>query len=176
MIFIAERSINSSLKNMGFASYDAGVGAEMNRSLQAFVKNQSQKLSKQLQRGGAETTLPLEYFGVKTNHYFEDAPRGVDMTVSDSTIRPAFSIVDPNNTIKDGGAAASFSIPAVSIKRATANMGVSPKMQQIMKSKFENTMQQVLRKAGKKSNNKHLYLQDLKDILSQRQYQTLFKH
>ena len=177
MIFIADRNIKSSLKHMGFNSYDPQINQTLNKSLQAFVQNQAKQLKKHMQKGGAETTLPLEYFGVRTNNYFDDAPKGVDMTVTDSMIRPPFRVVDLQNTIKDGGASSrrQFSIPAVSIKRASANLDVSQSLQQTMKIKFENVMQEVLRKASKKSAIAHLSLSDLESVLNQQQYQKLFK-
>ncbi|MFO0006281.1 MAG: hypothetical protein ACK559_34680, partial [bacterium] len=104
------------------------------------------------QRGGAETTLPLEYFGVKTGHYFENAPQGTDMSVTESMIRPALSVVDLQKTIEGGGAKKQFAVPAISVKRACEAVGITTTaaQQRAIKSKFENVMHDILRKASKK--------------------------
>jgi len=176
MILIGDRNIKSSLKRLGYNSYDSKIGDVMNKCLHAFVKNESSK-RRRYQSGGAETTLPLEYFGVKTGHYFDDARPGVDMAVTDTTIRPAFAVVDPQNTITTGGGAENkFVIPAISIKRACAGLNVSNEQQRAMKVKFENVMQDVLRKAGKKNTGDHLSLTSVQAVLEQKQYQKLFKH
>ena len=174
MIFIKDKSIKSSLKQFGYNSYDSKVNELMNKCLYSFVQNEVS--SKKKQRGGAETTLPLEYFGVKTGHYFENAPQGTNMSVTDSAIRPAFSVVDLQNTIKDGGGK-TFAVPAISVKRACEAVGTTTTaaQQRAIKSKFENVMRDVIRKVSKKNTGDHLSLTSLQTVLEQRQYQKVFK-
>lgn len=175
MIFIKDRNIKSSLKQFGYNSYDSTINGVINKCLYSFVQNEVS--SKKKQRGGAETTLPLEYFGVKTGHYFDNAPKGTDMAVTDSTIRPAFAVADLQNTIKDGGAAKKFAVPAISVKRACEAVGgtIAAAQQRAIKSKFENVMNDIIRKANKKQSGDHLSSTSLQAILEQRQYQKLFK-
>ena len=175
MIFINERNIKSSLKQFGYNSFDSTVTGVINKCLYSFVQNEVS--NKKRQRGGAATTLPLEYFGVKTGHYFENAPEGTNMSVTDSAIRPAFSVVDLQNTIKDGGAKSNFTVPAISVKRACEAVGISINgaQQRTIKSKFENVMHDVIRKASKKNTSDYLSLTSLQAVLEQRQYQKLFK-
>ena len=179
MIFINERNIKSSLKQFGYNSYDPAINEVINKCLYSFVQNEntSMQQARKRQQGGAETTLPLEYFGVKTGHYFDNAAPGTNMSVTDSAIRPAFSVVDLQNTIKDGGAKSNFTVPAISVKRACEAVGgtTAAAQQRTIKSKFENVLQEVIRKASKKNTSDHLSLTFLQAVLEQRQYQKLFK-
>jgi hypothetical protein len=171
MIFINDRNIKSSLKQFGHNSYDSKINEVINKCLYSFVQNENSKK----QRGGAETTLPLEYFGVKTGHYFENPPQGTNMAVTDSMIRPALSVVDLQNTIEGGSK--KFAVPAISVKRACEAVGkkTTAAQQRVIKSKFENVLQDVIRKASKKNTGDHLSLTSLQAVLEQRQYQKLFK-
>ena len=171
MILINDKNVKSSLKQFGYNSYDSSINTVINRCLSSFVQNEntSMQRARKRQQGGAETTLPLEYFGVKTGHYFENAPQGTDMSVTDSMIRPAFSVVDLQNTIK-GGAKTNFTVPAISVKRACEAVGstTTAAQQRTIKSKFENVLQEVLRKASKKNVGDHLSLSSLQAVLEQR--------
>ena len=176
MILINDKSIKSILKQFGYNSYDSKINELINKCLYSFVQKEVSSIKKK-QRGGAETTLPLEYFGVKTENYFDNAPEGTSMSVTDSMIRPAFSVVDLQNTIEGGSAKKQFTVPAISVKRAceAVNVTTTVAQQRIIKSKFENVMHDVVRKASKKNIGDYLSLTSLQTVLEQKQYQKLFK-
>jgi ribosomal protein S7 len=98
------------------------------------------------------------------------------MSVTDSMIRPALSVVDLQKTI-EGGAKSNFAVPAISVKRACEAVGntTTAAQQRAIKTKFENVMCDALRKASKKNTGDLLSLTSLQAVLEQKQYQKLFK-
>jgi hypothetical protein len=98
------------------------------------------------------------------------------MSVTNSMIRPALSVVDLQNTI-EGGSKSNFTVPAISVKRACEAVGntTTAAQQRAIKSKFENVIYDVIRKASRKNTGDHLSLTSLQAVLDQKQYQKLFK-
>lgn len=197
MKLIAEKNLKSSMKSVGFTSFDSRVHSLIESCLVNFSASVVSKASKLAQRsgsasvnedhvmhvmqgksqnGGAETTFPLEYFGVRTNHYSENAPVGTNMSVTDTDIRPAFVVQDPQRIIKGGGVA--FSVPFTSVKQAVTKFGVQVRVsaQKLIQQKFERELSTVLSKAKKLEKSEHLTSSALEKVLAQRQYQKLFKH
>lgn len=196
MKLIAEKNLKSSMKRLGFASFDSRVHNLIESCLVNFSAGVVSKASRLAQRsgsssveddhvlqvvqsrrqnGGAETTLPLEYFGVRTSHYSENAPIGTDMAVTNANIRPAFLVKDPQGVIKGGGV--SFSVPFTSVKQAVSKWGVQVRVsaQKLIQQKFESELSTILSKAKKFERGDHLTTSALEKILAQRQYQKLFK-
>lgn len=201
MKLIAEKNLKSSMKKMGFTTFDQRVHNLVESSLTRYsavvltkatrvakregstvveAEHVLQALSSKVQRGGAETTLPMEYFGVRTNHYSENAPVGADMSVTATNIRPAFVVKDLQGVIKEGGGGR-FSVPFTSVKEAvskyqtTTSVQVRNQAQKLVQQKFEMEFNNVLSKARKLQKNEHLATSTLEKVLSQRQYQKLFK-
>lgn len=226
MKLINEKTLNTSLKKIGFEKVDDKAHKLMNSCLHNFTLNVLDKAvrvakkenskviaakhvvvvldGKKSQAGGAETTMPLEYFGVRTNFYSENAPKGYDMSVSESAIRPAFSVNDPKGFFlekyssteglysdmnpdkgqfmaQEGGA--QFSVPLSAVQEACKlymeeqnnEVKVNSTAQKALKQKFENVFSEVLNKAAKKDTSK-LSASVLESILQQRKFQKLFKH
>ena len=124
MKIISPKTIKTNVRKYGFVEATEKAESVIDKSLYTLMRNVLSKAksfaekdnmryigiehiekafgsSKRLkQRGGAETTMPLEYFGVRTNHYVND-PQGLDMTVSDSFIRPPHMVNDPSMIIQE---------------------------------------------------------------------------
>lgn len=195
MKLIADKTLKSSLKTFGFTSHQSKVESSINHSLENFVRSTIEKAHKiaqkegkqqvsedhinavflKRQRGGAETTLPLEYFGVDSKHYFENTPKGADMSVTDINIRPAFVVNDPSGVIKSGGGKQKFHVALSSVKAASRSSELKQGAQKALQQKFEERFGEVMAKVQKKSSTAHLSVESLEEVLSQRQYQKLFK-
>jgi histone H3/H4 len=200
MKLIAEKNLKSSMKKMGFNSFDSKVHSLVEAALMKYsshvltkaakiaqrtgssvveVDHVLQAVSSKKQKGGAETTLPLEYFGVRTNYYSENAPMGTDMSVTDANIRPAFVVNDIQGVIKGGGN--KFNVPFTSVKEAISKwqssqgVQVRSQAQKLVHQKFEMEFNNVLNKASKLEKGDHLGFATLDKVLNQRQYQKLFK-
>lgn len=196
MKIIAERNIKASVKNHGFEGLNEQAHNLIEKSLKNFVSLQVEKAQKiaqkegknvieekhvqqvgqKKQRGGAETTLPLEYFGVDSKHYFENAPLGTDMGVTASTIRPAFVVNDPAGVIKGGGNN-KFNVPFTAVQSVCKqqNVQIRNQAQKLIQQKFESVFGEVVSKTAKKFGNNQLKGSELEQVLQQHKYQKLFK-
>lgn len=190
-----------SLRKFGISSASPKAVSLIEQSLQNFVQNSVKRAERQAQRegakyieaqhvqqvfqqkqfGGAETTMPLEYYGVDSKHYFDDAPMGTDMSVSDSLIRPEFSVNDPAGVIKAAqmGGAVRFAVPFTTIKEALQNarteLAIREKAKKLIQEKFEQHFGKVLQKAIQRSDKQHLSHTQLEQVLNQKKFQKLFK-
>lgn len=198
MKIIAERSLKTNVRRCGFQEMDNMAHAIVEESLKNFVaktlqraQKASSKEGKQVveekhiqgvfqgrkahQSGGAETTLPLEYFGVNSKNYFQDAPQGANMQVTGSTVRPAFLVSNPSFK---GGASHEFKVSSASVKGIVAKQGVQVRQaaQKLMQQKFEESFEQVLSKVAKKFGKTELQGSQLQEVLNQKKFQKLFKH
>lgn len=201
MKIIAERSMKTSMKRCGFQGIDGKAHDLVEESLQNFVANAIQKAQKVSSKegkqiveekhmlsafqgkkgrltGGAETTLPLEYFGVNSKHYHEDAPLGTDMQVTNSMVRPAFLVNDPAGVLQQvGSSKRTFKISSAAVKSILNehNVQVRQNAQKLMQEKFEGAFEQVLAKVAKKFGTNELQGSQLQEILNQQKFQKLFK-
>ena len=194
MKIITDKSIKLSLSKYGFSGHNEQAHRVIDDSLDNFINKSLKKASKQAakegaqsvsvkhlqqQRGGAETTLPLEYFGVDSKHYHDNAPQGTNMAVTNSLIRPAFAVNDPMGLIAGGGARtqAQFSVPLTAVKQVCQKQGVavSGAAQKVLQQKFDSEFSQVLAKVSKKFGSEQLKGADLEQVLKQKKFQKLFK-
>lgn len=186
MKLIADKTLKTSLKNLGFSEVDDKVFASVNELLLKFVtkslksksKSPKSKSAKSSQRGGAETTLPLEYFGVDSGHYAENVPQGVNMSVTADNVRPVMGINDPQNLIeKFGGASKGFFVPKTAVVKAVkeANLTASACTVETLKTKFESLFSEILKKAVKdKAAQGHLTASLFSKYVSQKKYTKFF--
>lgn len=192
MKLIAERNLKSSAKKFGYEGLNDHAQDVIETSLRNFVFANIEKAEQQArrdgklvieekhvlkQRGGAETTLPLEYFGVNSKHYFDNIPDASDMLVSNSTIRPAMLINDPSMVFKGGAADNKFHVPFIAVKQLCQNQSlrVNQEAQKAIQQKFESLFGEVVSKTARKYNSNLLKGSDLTQVLQQRKYQKLFK-
>ena len=196
MKIITDKSIKVNLSKYGFSGHNEQAHRVIDDSLDNFINKSLKKASRlavkegarsvsekhllqQQQRGGAETTMPLEYFGVDSKHYHDNAPQGTNMAVTNSLIRPAFAVNDPMGLIAGGGARtqAQFSVPLTAVKQVCQKQGVavSGAAQKVLQQKFDSEFSQVLAKVSKKFGSEQLKGADLEQVLKQKKFQKLFK-
>lgn len=205
MKIISDKSIRENMRKYGFQSVSPDVSEVMNASLDNFLENtftKAKKIAKNQnmneqhiikalgfskQTGGAETTMPLEYYGIDSKHYYETPELGVDTSVTNDFIRPAMAVNDPSNifetTFMTGGRCSckdesKFSLSKSAMSKACSQYGaaIPSKMKKLLEKKFEMEFDKVMSKVQKQKHiSSHLSGGSIDKVLSQRNFSKLFK-
>ena len=204
MKIFTEKNVKANLKAYGFESADFEVIDMLNKSFDMFLNKTIEKARryskdgkieerhmlkalgfKNSQKGGAETTMPLEYFGVDSGNYHDNVNMGIDMQVTDNYIRPALNMNDPSNIFEDiktngmtGGNIHKISVSKCAFQKACGQCGgsIPTKVREHIQRKYENEISDVINKVKKlKTNSLHLSTETLDKVLSQSKYSKLFK-
>lgn len=130
-------------------------------AVKAFAKNSKATMS------GGRILMPLEYFGVETKHYVDNAVYPSVAETADM-IRPAVPQTFPGLDMV-GGAKASFSLPSSQLKSAMGMSNVKA-----AKKTFDAMFTKVLLKAtSPKSHKKELLTSHVTKVLAQKQFAML---
>lgn len=207
MKIISDKSIRENIRKYGFQSVSPDVSDVMNESLDNFLENtftKAKKLAKNQnvteqhvmkvlgytkQNGGAETVMPLEYYGIDSGHYHTSPDMGVDTRVTNDFIRPAMNVNDPSGLfesgfMKGGGSGCpckddkKFSLSKSAMTKACSQHGaaMSPRVRKLLEKKFEMEFDKVMSKVqNSKNTSSHLSGGSIDKILSQRKFSKLFK-
>lgn len=92
VVFISDRQISSNLKKVGFIKVDPKVNELINEASFRLVRRTLEKAMKKAILKGGRVTMPLEYYGIRTDNFVADA-KGTDMTATESRIRPHFDAI-----------------------------------------------------------------------------------
>jgi hypothetical protein len=167
VVYLTEKLLKKNFKSFGFKSYDDGIIAYFNTIFQNFVENQLKKGMK-----GGRIVLPLEYFGVETNHFIAH-PEFDSMAVTDSHIRP------PMEMSIGGGLKFSVSLKAVesAIEEIASKHNKETyrkqKTAKAIQKKFEKIATEILLKVSKRASGETLILSELQKITEMRKYSAL---
>lgn len=203
IIFLSEKQVRSNLTKFSWKSFDKTVYEKLNESVYNYVHHQMAKVMrkhKNIEKLGAEhfsktmnggrTVLPLEYFGVSTNHYNGVLNNGTDMAVTDMNIRPAFAALDTATTtplpgpkpLTQAGGKVVFKVSESAIKGAVSevltklgkDVHVKHSAVKLLKENFEELVTGLLDKACKKS-REHLSASEFMDVYNMKKFSCLQK-
>ena len=204
MKIITDKSIRENVSKYGFAGYDKCISEIINSSFVNYAQNilhKSEKYAKSdkidmdavvkglrlksqpRQRGGAETTMPLEYYGVDSGHYHDEIVGGFDASVTNDAIRAPMDVNDPSGVIENfdliGGGQPNFCVPKTTASKISLiydTIKVQPQVREFIVKKFETDFSTVFQKAKKLSGRERYLREDiLNKVLSQRAFSKLFK-
>lgn len=205
MKIITDKTIQQNVMQYGFNHCDKEVYDRVNESFICYMNNILHKSQKYIQndkldmdaivkglrlqkdqkhqRGGAETTMPLEYYGVDSGHYYDNPEGGIDMSVTNDYIRPSMHVNDPAGVIESyelvGGNRVRFCLPKSASSKLSGlyeNVKIQTKAREFMVKKFENDFSELMSKVKKVSGkDRYLHTEVIDKILSQRKYSKLFK-
>jgi hypothetical protein len=170
VIYLSEKIICKNLKAFGFDTYDADTITHFNKFLEKFVENTLAKSIKKYT--GGKIVLPMEYFGVETNHYVDD-PSFQSTLPNQDFIRPPIEL--------SGGATAKFTITLKAVESAIEEftskyhkeISNKTKVAKTLKNKFECVISTILSKIYKKYKKNHLCVNNLKSITDMKKHSIL---
>lgn len=94
------KKLAQELKKFGFETYEEHALNHFEELIKEEVETKFKAGVRKMRQNGGRIVLPLEYFGVSTNSYVENANPFTDMSVTDVHIRPALQWHD----LSKGGA------------------------------------------------------------------------
>jgi hypothetical protein len=170
VILLSEKIICKNLKTFGFKTHDPEIITHFNKFLQNFVENTLKKSIKK--HSGGKIVLPLEYFGVETNHYVSEPVNEQSTAATQDFIRPPVEFI---------GGANKFSITTKAVESAIdeftskyhKEVTNKSKTAKAIKKNFESIISCLLIKINKKYKKDHLCVTSLKEISSMKKYAIL---
>jgi len=194
--YIKEAQLKANLKKYDIQEYDKEVLERVNQLHQQVVtdlmqqkKKQQEKQQKQQQRGG-RVSFPVDYFGGNTTNLSQSTPAFTNISTNDVSIRQEIPLSDASQvlgtdkamvsgmpTAMAGGSAkskfqvsqtASQDIVRSVAKRENASIDNKQQFVQVSKQKFENVIDEVLKKAKKQGST--LSKSNLDQVLQQKKY------
>lgn len=179
VVYLTENALKKSFKAFGFKSYDSETISLFNKVLHNFVENQLKKGINN--HHGGRIVLPLEYFGVDTNHYVAH-PEYTSMGVTENFIRPPMEMQNASwNDVQTGGTAR-FAVPLKAVESAIEEVSTKHskevyrkmKTAKAIQNKFEKIATEIMGKVKKTSESQeHLSIQNLHKITGMKKYKSL---
>jgi hypothetical protein len=176
VVYLTEKLLKKNFKAFGFKSYEAESISHFNKIFQNFVENQLKKgISK---HHGGRIVLPMEYFGVETNHFVAH-PEFTSMAVTDTHIRPPMEMQVLDS---QAGGARKFSVSLKAVESAIEEISAKhtkevyrkQRTAKAIQQRFEKIAAEILHKVSKKSENKeHLQANHLQTITNMKKYSYL---
>lgn len=190
--FITQKQFTKSVKSCGFETFENSLIQDVNRLHQKFLFEELKKQQKRNHQRGGRVSMPIQYFGVETNTYSSDIPKYTDVSPNDVFLRPQMNVNDPSgvlttdkafSTLVGGRNTKSFTVTQKGHHDALKHvLQENPHLQcankrlfvQESKQKFENLMNDVLKKASKQDNS-DLRQKTFQEVLDLKKYK-VYKH
>lgn len=192
--FIRDNQLKSNLKKYGYTASDAEVVHLVNDLQHKVVGDllkQVKKVHQKVQKGG-RVSFPIDYFGGQTNNMSIETPSYTTIAADATNLRPAMQLNDPTSALGTERAIQSVMLGGGDIKKQKFELSqnaarevVKHLMQQesvgvkdvkeftrISKQKFENVMDEVLKKAKKSSTGDVLRKEHIEKVLQQKKYKS----
>lgn len=188
--YIKENQLKTNLKKYGFQTYDKDVLGEINqlhRKVVSGLLQQHKKYQKKTQMGG-RVSFPIDYFGGTTNNLTNTIPTFTNISGNDVMIRQEMTLHDPSQVLGTekgmvsalvGGAqkfslsqTASHDVVKALSKQEDVALDDKHRFVQISKQKFENVIDEVLKKTKKQNQQGHLSKDSLVKVLEQKKYKS----
>lgn len=190
--YIKEAQLKANLRKYDIQEYDKEVLERVNQLHQQVVTDlvQQKKKQQEKQQRGGRVSFPVDYFGGNTNNLSQTTPAFTNIATNDASIRQEIPLNDASQVLGTdkamlsgmpsamaGGAAkskfqvtqtASQDIVRSIAKRENASIDNKQQFVQVSKQKFENVIDEVLKKAKKQGST--LSKSNLDKVLQQKKY------
>lgn len=190
MYIITANHVKRNVRKFGMKTYDDEIVSLLNNAILTFIEKKVRQAMRKAKgvshidivHFGGRVTMPVEYYGVETNHYVDVVDNnGVDMSVSNMWIRPPMDIMQVNQ--EAGAAIPPFIIAFTVFKTACVEVvqnlskdaTLSFKVQQKLHNEFMKTMGSVFIAVARRCNDGHVSKDMLTKVLGMQKFSVFRK-